>query len=214
MLVSRPLQATLAGVERETLHFSWPIPLSASDLPMIPVALGVILGLCVLLRGGLLLRRGSGDSSDKTAILADIINAATIFPTESKEPQLSTTLEVIRLSPDAAPPDTNTQQGRIAAALRRVGVSPPTSWTADRSPATVDLADEQTMNRPAAGNLMQSLDFNASKVLKRSNTAPHPFGDGSSVQPFQWKPAAMVWGGPILTLACLYILALHFGWMG
>jgi len=32
------------------------------------------------------------------------------------------------------------------------------------------------------------------------------------VQSMAWKSTLCIWGGPILTLACLYFLALSFGW--
>jgi len=146
-----------------------------------------------------------------------MISTTTIFSSQGKGPPVSGTREVIRLSPDSAAPETNTQQGKIAAALLKAGVSPPASWTApeDQSHAMVDLADQQTDRRVASGNLVQSLDFNASKILVKggSTDATHIFGEGAFAQPFHWKPAVMVWSGPILTLACMYILAVHFGWL-
>jgi len=146
-----------------------------------------------------------------------MVSTSRIFSTQVKEPTLSSTREIIRLSPDNALPDNNTQQGKIAAALLKAGVSHPVSWTAteDQSHTVVDLADEQTVRRVPPGGLVQSLDFNASKILVKggSTDAPHMFGEGAVAEPFHWKPAVMVWSGPILTLACLYILALHFGWL-
>jgi hypothetical protein len=28
-----------------------------------------------------------------------------------------------------------------------------------------------------------------------------------------WKSSLMIWGGPVLSLACLYLLLAHFGWL-
>jgi len=128
-----------------------------------------------------------------------MISTSTIFSSQGKGPPVSSPREVIRLSPDGAASETNTQQGKIAAALLKAGVSAP----------------EQTVRRVASGNLVQSLDLNASKILVKggSTDATHMFGEGAVAQPFHWKPAVMVWSGPILTLACLYILAVHFGWL-
>ena len=28
-----------------------------------------------------------------------------------------------------------------------------------------------------------------------------------------WKATAMIWGGPVLALACIYIMAAHLGWL-
>jgi len=184
---------------------------------MIPVVTGTLLGLYLLLHGCILLQRRAGSSTTETPVLRQMVSTSKIFSTQAKEPPFSSTREIIRLTPDSAAPETNTQQGKIAAALLKAGVSPPASWTApeDQSHATVDLADQQTVRKVGSGNLVQSLDFNASKILvKRGSTdAPHMFDEGAVAQPFHWKPAVMVWGGPILTLACLYILALHFGWL-
>ena len=218
MLISRLAPSGSRGSRnRKTLHFYWPIALSPSDLPMIPIVTGALLGLYLLLHGCVLLQRRNGNSRSKTPVLAQMVSTSRIFSTQVKEPTLSSTREIIRLSPDNALPDNNTQQGKIAAALLKAGVSHPASWTAteDQSHTVVDLADEQTVRRVPPGDLVQSLDFNASKILGKSGSRgrPHILAESTSVQPFHWKPAVMAWGGPILTLACLYILALHFGWL-
>ena len=184
---------------------------------MIPVVTGALLGLYLFLHGCILLQRRTGRSTAKTPALSEMVSTSTIFFGQGKEPPLSSTREIIRLSSHSAPPDNNTQQAKIAAALLKADVLSPASWTApeDRARAMVDLADEHTVRRIVPGNLVQSLDLNASKILVKggSRDAPHRFGEGASVQPLHWKPAVMVWGGPILTLACLYVLALHFGWL-
>jgi hypothetical protein len=33
------------------------------------------------------------------------------------------------------------------------------------------------------------------------------------VKSLGWKSALMIWGGPAVTLVCVYILALEFGWL-
>jgi hypothetical protein len=33
------------------------------------------------------------------------------------------------------------------------------------------------------------------------------------VRSLGWKSALMIWGGPTLTLVCVYILAAEFGWL-
>jgi len=33
------------------------------------------------------------------------------------------------------------------------------------------------------------------------------------VRSLGWKSAAMIWGGPALTLACVYFLAAQLGWL-
>jgi len=220
MLIPRPPRVVQAGMQNsKTLRFFWPIPLTHSDLPMVPVAIGGVLGLHLLLRGCILLQRKSGSCAGKTSVVTATITTNAILSANDKEPQLPGRREIIQLSRDLAQADTNsmTQQGKIAAALLKAGVSSPASWTAaeDQPLATVDLADEQAVHRTTPGSLVQSLDFNASKILQKnaSSTTLLTFSENNSVQPFHWKPAVMVWGGPILTLVCLYILALHFGWL-
>ncbi len=80
--------------------------------------------------------------------------------------------------------------------------------------ATLHLTDEQTTRAARPGDVVESLELNVSKVLKKAaSNDPHPLTHGAGNQPFRWKPALIVWFGPILTITCLYILALHFGWM-
>ncbi len=33
------------------------------------------------------------------------------------------------------------------------------------------------------------------------------------VKSLGWKSALLIWGGPALTLVCVYILAAEFGWL-
>ena len=33
------------------------------------------------------------------------------------------------------------------------------------------------------------------------------------VKSLGWKSVLMIWGGPVLTLLCVYILAAEFGWL-
>jgi hypothetical protein len=33
------------------------------------------------------------------------------------------------------------------------------------------------------------------------------------VSSLNWKSTLMIWGGPALTLLCVYILAAHFDWL-
>ncbi len=33
------------------------------------------------------------------------------------------------------------------------------------------------------------------------------------VKSLAWKATLMIWGGPLLTLACVYFLALQWGWL-
>jgi hypothetical protein len=33
------------------------------------------------------------------------------------------------------------------------------------------------------------------------------------VNSLSWKSSLMIWGGPALTVACVYFLLAHFGWL-
>jgi hypothetical protein len=179
---------------------------------MIPVVMGTLVGLYFFLRGCVLLQRRACASDEKaTPVLPAIVANRT---SSDDGPLRTSTREVVRLSPESDP-DTSTQQGRIAAALLRAGVSSLEAWTTarDRTPVGVDLVDEQFPLAAKPGSLVRSLDLTASNALKKAigSDLPPTLSSHNSVQPFRWKPALMVWGGPTLTLLCLYVLALHFG---
>jgi hypothetical protein len=191
---------------------------------MIPVAFGAVTGLYFFFRGFLLLQHKAhalGNSTPKTH--PAITTITTTFTTEESDTLArSSSSEVIRLTPandgsnGVAPA---TQQGRIAAALLKAGISNPASWstTDDQSPGTVRVAYPPAKNGSSSTSALQALDLNVFKTLKPAArnpalripaTAPNPAGPS-----FGWKPALMIWGGPVLTLACIYILADHFGWL-
>jgi hypothetical protein len=179
---------------------------------MIPVAIGALLGLFSLFRGCILLHRGVGSHAGKGSALTATVTTNSTFSTREQGSIPSSTREIIRLSPDSQP-DMTSQQGKIAAALLRAGISSLEPWTSDRG--TVDIADQQPVRLTDPSNLVQSLELNASKFLAKNETkaTPRALDHNTLGQPFRWKPASMIWGGPILTLACLYLLALHFGWL-
>ncbi len=177
---------------------------------MIPVVMGALVGLYFFFRGCVLLQRRAVAPDEKAPGLTAMVAGT---PGELSPPR-SSTREIVRLTPDSDP-DKSTQQGKIAAALLRAGVSSLESWiaTADRSPIAVDLADEHLPVAPKPGGLVRSLDRTASNALKKaiSHVPPLALNPVNPAQPFRWKPALMVWGGPTLTMVCLYILVLHFG---
>jgi hypothetical protein len=190
---------------------------------MIPVVFGAVAGLYFFFRGFWLLQHKAhapGDIAPKTQ--PAITTLTTTFTTEGSD-TLARTLssEVIRLTPanDGSAGGTPvTQQGRIAAALLKAGISNPASWstTDDQSQGTV-VADPPAKNGSSSTSALQALNLNAFKTLKQAAGHPAlriPAGEPHSAGPsFGWKPALMIWGGPVLTLACLYILAAHFGWL-
>lgn len=201
-----------------TSHLAFP----GSSALMIPVVFGAVAGLYFFFRGFLLLQHKAhalGDIAPKTQ--PAITTLTTTFTTEGSDTLARTSKsEVIRLTPhgESAGGAPVTQQGRIAAALLKAGISNPASWstTDDQSQGTVRVADPPATNGSGSTSALQALDLNAFKTLKQA--AGHPALRVPAAAPnpgpsFGWEPALMIWGGPVLTLVCLYILAAHFGWL-
>jgi hypothetical protein len=108
-----------------------------------------------------------------------------------------------------------TQQGRIAAALTKAGITNPAAWAAAGMPypgVSVNAASPAgTAAAPA-----EAFDPHPPVVLMKGTHNPAFFISWRSqkdvLMSLEWKSAAMIWGGPALTLLCLYILAAHYGW--
>ena len=228
MLSPGPRGANHAAARTEPLNSYLPFSPDESALPMIPVVLGGFLGLYFFFRGCVQRPRKApapavGNRRTQVENATATMPTTTTFTSRGKDTLTPDShSEVIRLSPSAREPTdapSMTQQGKITAALLKAGVCAPASWTAstDPAPVMVEVADPQTTDGAAPVSGMRLLDFKASTVLgKSTGTAPSRIPSSSqnaSVHPVRWKPALLVWGGPVLTLACLYILAAHFGWL-
>jgi hypothetical protein len=125
--------------------------------------------------------------------------------------------EVIRLSSDAQPKGAAdmTQQGKIAAALTRAGIASPAAWAAagvatgtatapsSSGVAATDPSAEFETRPPVA--LMKGSHQTAFLISWRSQK--------EIVSSLGFKSTAMIWGGPALTLGCLYYVLAHFGWL-
>jgi len=85
--------------------------------------------------------------------------------------------------------------------------------------AVADLvaAAESQDAPPAPGTPAAAFDPNpAIAIGKGTGSAPFTISSRSQrevVQSLAWKSALYIWGGPLLTLACLYFLAYTLGWM-
>ena len=137
--------------------------------------------------------------------------------------------EVINLSAGQPGPATTadmTQQGKIAAALQRAGITNPAAWSAagmPYQPVAVRAAGTQTAALPepsagaAGGVAAPEFDLKPPVVLmKGKNDSSFLISWRSQrevVASMGWKSAGMIWGGPALTLFCLWILAAQFGWL-
>jgi len=127
--------------------------------------------------------------------------------------------KVIRPSDHTQPhPLDATQQAKITAALTKAGITSPAAWAAAGiSPTpTAATAVAVTSNGAAAAPAPEQFDLHPPTVLMKGAHDPAFFISWRSqrdvVKALGWKSALMIWGGPALTLLCVYILAGQFGW--
>jgi hypothetical protein len=116
---------------------------------------------------------------------------------------------VVRLSPDPGPTTASemTQQQKIAAALRKAGISNPASWaTAGIAPSTPVVTPNPPLNGAAA--LTDGFDPHPPVILMRGKNNPTFLISWRSprdvARSLGWKCTLMIWGGPALALLCLY----------
>lgn len=121
------------------------------------------------------------------------------------------------------------QQAKIAEALTKAGITSPAAWaaagvsapnaSAQASNASIASASSSGSAGAAAAvaPAADGFDMHPSVVLMKGAHNPAFFISWKSqkdvVKSLGWKSAAMIWGGPALTLLCVYILASSFGWM-
>lgn len=121
---------------------------------------------------------------------------------------------LVRLTPDGAPQSSAemSQQQKIAAALLKAGISSPAAWAAAGVSATGQAdAAVQTVADPATagGQAQNGFDPHPPVVLMRGSNNKTFLISWRSQQEVArslgWKCALMIWGGPALALASLYI---------
>jgi E3 Ubiquitin ligase len=126
---------------------------------------------------------------------------------------------VIRLSPDQGSTKVAdmTQQQKIAAALQKAGVTNPAAWTASGSSPSAVAANQEPKNNaqtPSQASAQQSaFDPHPPIVLMKGKNNPTFLISWRSqtelARSLGWKCTLMIWGGPALSLLCLYgLLAL------
>ena len=124
--------------------------------------------------------------------------------------------EIIRLSAQPAPGSSAemTQQGKIAAAMLKAGISNPAAW------AMVGIEPPHpSLNSPTAPAAASAhpFDLHPKTVLMKGGNNSAFFvswrRQRDVVKSLGWKSALMIFGGPILTLLCLYILCAEIGWL-
>jgi len=104
---------------------------------------------------------------------------------------------------------------RAVAAMTQAGIRVP-DWlipeSAKGAPKAVAVAGGDAANEAIA----VEFDLHASAAIsKGKRNEPYTISWRSQrevVQSLAWKSTACIWGGPVLTLICLYFLMLYFGW--
>jgi hypothetical protein len=163
-----------------------------------------------------------GTLSQNPGVDASVAPAWAERVTQRSEPPQANELEpeVIRLSEPvgAVPATAMTQQQKIAAALSRAGISNPISWTraSIAAPAAVDSAKAvRTIVAEPAVEDLGGYDLHPPVVLMKGSHEPTFFISWRSqrdvVASLGWKSSLMIWGGPALTILCVYILLAGFG---
>ncbi len=123
--------------------------------------------------------------------------------------------EVVRLSGEnKVTTSPMTQQEKIAAALIKAGVTNPAAWAVAgvNSGPMPDSNSKTILQKPA-----EQFDLKPATVLMRGEHNPAFLISWRSqrdvIKNLSWKSTLMIWGGPILTLASVYVLAAQFGWL-
>jgi E3 Ubiquitin ligase len=126
---------------------------------------------------------------------------------------------VVRLSGNDRPAQSSdmTQQGRVASALLKAGISNPAAWAvAGVSDYTAPNATSSSGSAAAVGTALEPFDLHPPVVLTKGERNPDFFISWQSrrgiVKSLGWKSALMIWGGPLLTLVSAYIISADFGW--
>jgi E3 Ubiquitin ligase len=127
----------------------------------------------------------------------------------------TSTQEVIRLSGESAPARAvdMTQQEKLAAAMTKAGIVNPAAW------ATAGVQNIKTAQSGNGGGMMtqvapEEFDLHPPVVIMRGTHNPAFFMSWHSqrdvVKALSWKSTLMIWGGPALTVLCVYILLNYF----
>jgi hypothetical protein len=128
--------------------------------------------------------------------------------------------QVIHLSPSATPADSTemTQQQKVAAALVKAGITNPAAWAAARVAPTpvVRRSDPNGIAQPVSIGLdsqtkpPDGFEQRPRVVLMKGTNNPTFIISWRSqrdlARSLGWKCTLMIWGGPALTILCLYAL--------
>ncbi|MGO8795819.1 MAG: GIDE domain-containing protein [Candidatus Sulfotelmatobacter sp.] len=136
--------------------------------------------------------------------------------------------QVVRLTPEAATNATAamTQQQKIAAALVKAGISTPAAWSAAgvapdgksiaSSTNTMPHVSPPLRTEGTTAPAAEGFDARPAVVIKKGKNNPTFMISWRSqrevARSLGWKCSLMIWGGPALTLLCLYFLQTLTHW--
>ena len=109
------------------------------------------------------------------------------------------------------------QQAKVAVTLTKAGVMSPMAWATAGIDPSAQAESQTTANgaASAAAPAPEQFDLHPLTVLMKGTHDPAFFISWRSqrevVKSLGWKSALMIWGGPALTLLCVYILASQYG---
>jgi len=163
--------------------------------------------------------------SENARLSAAVLGNSNSNPAQIANPMTS---KVIRLSSAAAPNTTEmTQQQKVAAALVKAGISNPAAWGAAGVAAAPSAITDTTRN-PQPGESQNSSQPTAQAeapdgfeqrprvVLMKGQNNPTFLISWRSqrdlARSLGWKCTLMIWGGPVLTILCLYALHTMTHW--
>ena len=126
----------------------------------------------------------------------------------------------VRPQPSAIPA---AAQAKVAAAMTKAGIMNPAAWAAaglQYPGVSVNAQGNATGAAPAASPSPvpgEEFDLSPKTVLMKGQNNPAFFISWRSqrevAESLAWKSTLMIWGGPALTVLCLYVLAAKFGWL-
>jgi hypothetical protein len=208
MLEGKPTCAQQAGFGRKPLIASLPVSLHQSAAVLIPAALGTIGGLYSFFHGFSILQQQRPLPVSLPA--KSTAHASKPVLEVSDTPKREPRTEIIQLTPGDASTSSvlMTQQGKIAAALLRAGIPSPATWTDESSKSSVRVAESPTEQSP-----LPSFEAKISVVLETGSSSFPTAESRRAQESAKRKAMVLIWGGPILTLACVYFLAAHLGWL-
>ena len=162
----------------------------------------------------------SANLSDNGRSEDDRLLEAVLNKPASNGPSATAVSQVIHLSPAAAPADATemTLQQKVAAALVKAGITNPAAWAAARVAPTpiVRRSDVNGIAQPAAPGPdsptkpPDGFEQHPRVVLMKGTNNPTFIISWRSqrdlARSLGWKCTLMIWGGPALTILCLYAL--------